>query len=644
MEINQINTAGVVRKTTQGNNSEIRKKQPESVGVQQFSSEASRASLAYGLARLSSVTKVQAPIKQEPAEPKRLNFFYFSDTHGELGSLSKLASAKEACEECCGGADKLTVLGAGDLIAGSQEKVINATVDVVNNMGMAATAMGNHERSRSNAKLDKLTDDLKPELLAINSSKEEQEVCDVRTSMICKQGDTEFILVGAQPLSPIQNPQEIADAIDKEVAGIKEERAKQGLNTDLPVIFLSHMGSDADKHVAEHSSSVNLILGGHTHNVEDNTYTGNDGRSVQVLQGGKNNQYATAITMDIAPDGKITSSAKMIDLTQDVEHICADAGKFYGTDGLSENVVKAAENAEEETTKIVANSVGEKVNVGYVPEGQGYINDGRERNYCNPVSNILADAMLEATADKGVQVSFFNAPSLKDTEIPDQTSLSNYDIIGRMLPFGGDVSVADLPVDKFYDIIESRAQTVVTDESQLVQCGGMVYSVDAQKAEARYNQSLVVMKAEDDLKKIKESGGDTTQAQKALAKAKADYSELPGCVNMIMIPNPDGGRPLKIFPKGIQKGEYEGQTIKCAMNDFLAHEERIDKDPKYNCENTKMALSDVFGKGLERVREENDGNLYVDHNDIRISIRDRKDVVVGYKLPTGFNTGYTNKA
>ena len=56
----------------------------------------------------------------------------------------------------------------------------------------------------------------------------------------------------------------------------------------------------------------------------------------------------------------------------------------------------------------------------------------------------MADAMIAATADKGVQVSFFNAPSLKDTSIPDMQNITNYDIMGRMLPFGGEVTVTGL--------------------------------------------------------------------------------------------------------------------------------------------------------------------------------------------------------
>ena len=185
--------------------------------------------MAYGLAQVSfgGVQKVSDKASKDSDCVKTLNLFYFSDTHGELTGLTKLSSAKEAAEEFCGGEGKLTVLGSGDLIAGSQANVIHATVDVVNKMGMAATAMGNHERSRSDAKLQALADDLNPEILAINASKKDKD-CSVGSAMVLKQGENEFIVIGATPLTPVQKAEDIAAAIDKQVSDIRENRKANG--------------------------------------------------------------------------------------------------------------------------------------------------------------------------------------------------------------------------------------------------------------------------------------------------------------------------------------------------------------------------------------------------------------------------------
>lgn len=611
-------------------------------GVQQFSQKTSAASLSYGLAQVSfgAVQKVSDKPAEAQNGVKTINLFYFSDTHGELTGLPKLASAKEACSEFCGG--NLTFLGAGDLIAGSQQPVINATVDVVNALGMEATAMGNHERSRSDEKLNALNENLAPEMLAINASKSEQADCQLATSKVLKQGDQEFIVVGATPLTPIQKAEDLATAIDDEVSKIKADRREQGLSENLPVVFLSHVGLAGDKTIAEKSKSVNVILGGHTHLLENTKITSESGNEVLVLQGGQNNAHAQVVKMNIAEDGTVTSDAKILDLKDDVDGICKQVGAFYGSE-VSENVLSAAKAGENVAAKAVTDNVGERNDIAYVPEGYGYTKDptisDSDRRYSNPVANIMADAMLAQTAHLGTQVSFFNSPSVKDTTIEEQKTLTNYDIMSRMMPFGGEVAVADLPIDKLYEMIEKAAQPVGTrDDSQLCQVGGMVYSVDAKKANARHTANIGVLQAEDDLKKAKANGGDIAKAEANLAQAKENYESLPKCVEKIMILNADGSE-LKINPKAIARGDYEGQTIKCATSDFFAHINGIESS-EYNFQKPGIELTKILEKGMEAVKEENDGVVGVDHNEIRISVKDEEGLVNGYPIPTGINSKY----
>lgn len=607
------------------------------------SAKTSSAVYSYGLAQINkkqteNINSIQEKSQNNDNSLKTLNIFFFSDMHGELNGLTNLAAAKEAAEKCCGGAKCLTVLGSGDLVTGSQKPVIQATIDVVNQMGMQATSLGNHERMRSNEDLLKLNQSLDAKMLAINASKDDKQSA-VIPSMICKQGDTEFIVVGAKPLSQIENPQDIPLAIDEEVNRIKENRRANGLNDNLPVIFLSHMGSYADKIAAENSETIDVILGGHSHHIEEFNYQSKNGKNVHVIQAGKNNALATVLKMEIQPDGTIYSSSHKINLKSEIQDICTQVQNFYGNSD-NETVLKAAKTAEKETSKIIENNVGSKVNIAYVPEGQGYTlyTDGyekdRERCYSNPVANILADAILAETKNLGVQAAVFNGPSVKDTAIDDKTFLTNYDIISRLIPFGGSVVVGDVPVDKLYEAIEKEAQTIFyKGGSQLAQVGGLSYSMDAEKAKARLNAYENIARAEDNLKKAQQSGKDISEAERALADAQEKYNSLPGCVEKILMLKEDGSE-LKINPKAIARGDYKGVTIKCAMSEYYAH--------KYNIEaqNTGKTIASVFEKGIKQVQKENDGNFCVDHNDVRISIKDKNGLVNGYEVSTGINTKY----
>lgn len=605
-------------------------------GIEQFSSDACRASLAYGRAQVSvnKTSKVEEQSIQKPRQGT-INLFYFSDTHGELAGLSKLASAKEACMEYCRG--QLTVLGAGDLIAGKQSNVIAATVNVVNKMGMEATAIGNHEKSRSDESLKQIADDLEPEFLAINSTQTEKEKFSILPSVVCKQGEQEFITVGLQLLSPVDNPVEIAKSVDTEVLRIKQERKSQGLSDNLPVVLLSHMGSNADKTVAENSETVNLILGGHTHHVENYTYNSKNGRSVQVLQCGANNYHAAIIKMDIDEDGKVSTSAKMLNLNDNVEEMCADLETFYDTQDVTKEAIEKAQKAEKETEKTVAGYVGAKRNIAEVPEGYGYNTDNRERNYSNPVANIMADAFLNAVKDKGVNVAFIHAPTVKDTAVPDNKMLTNYDILGRMSPFGGEICTAEISVEKLYQVFEEKAQNIHTYGSELMQCSGMTYSVNVDKAEKRHDAKIKVVFAEKELQEANNSGDKKaiSEAETKLAEARNNYNSLPGCVEKILILNPDGTE-TKINPKAIARGDFDGQTIKVATSDFLANEFLSEN----TFENTYIDINSVFEQELNKIKDDYGNVFFTDQNDVRIAIKDPKGLINGYSLDTGLNTKY----
>ena len=146
------------------------------------------------------------------------------------------------------------------------------------------------------------------------------------------------------------------------------------------------------------------------------------------------------------------------------------------------------------------------------------------------------------------------------------------------------------------------------------------------------------MQAEDDLKKAKENGGDVTKAEADLAQAQAYYDELPQCVEKILILNPDKSE-LKINPKAIARGDFDGITITCASNDFLAHKAGIDTE-EYGYQKTGKELTKVFEQELGEVRKYNEDVMHVDHNDVRISIKDKEGIVNGYPIPTGINTKY----
>ena len=63
-------------------------------------------------------------------------------------------------------------------------------------------------------------------------------------------------------------------------------------------------------------------------------------------------------------------------------------------------------------------------------------------------------------------------------------------------------------------------------------------------------------------KTAKENNGDVAKAEADLTKAQETYASLPKCVGKILILNADGTE-TKINPLAIERGDYDGMTLKC---------------------------------------------------------------------------------
>ena len=120
--------------------------------------------------------------------------------------------------------------------------------------------------------------------------------------------------------------------------------------------------------------------------------------------------------------------------------------------------------------------------------------------------------------------------------------------------------------------------------------------------------------------------------------AKEAYDALPGCVEKMLILNDDGSE-LKINPKAIARGDYNGQSIKCAMIDFLATQTLGEGV----AENTNIKVTEIFEDKMKQVSEENDGAIFIDQNDNRIAINDPNGLITGYALDTSLHTKHWYK-
>lgn len=252
-----------------------------------------------------SVTK--APEYPKPASTVETSIFYINDNHGRIGNMARIYSAKKVYDSVNSNsmADKL-VLAAGDISAGADEHIIKAANAYMNGLGVEAISDGNHEydanpdviaKSKENAKFKSLGMNLQ-----IPNGNPLEKV--IEKSFVLEKNGHKYGIIG---LAPPDLHERIRDNESRKQIGVDEfektikdvqnqvdEFNKQGINK---IILLSHCGLSKDQRMAKEISGIDVIIGGHTHDLlkgvveNENLFYSKSNEPVIITQGGKDGEY-----------------------------------------------------------------------------------------------------------------------------------------------------------------------------------------------------------------------------------------------------------------------------------------------------------------------------------------------------------------
>lgn len=235
------------------------------------------------------------------------NIFYVNDIHGRIGNMARIYSAKELFDNNNKDtqADKL-VLSAGDISAGSDPKIVKASNTYMNALGIDATADGNHEYDANPDEIAVAKKDAKFKSLGMNLEIPKGNPLDgvIQKSFVLEKNGHKYAIIG---LAPPDLHERIRDnesrkqiGVDdfsktlKDIQNVVDDYKKQGINK---VILLSHCGLTKDQQIAKETSGIDVIVGGHTHDllkgVEDgkNLLYSKDNEPVIITQAGKDGEY-----------------------------------------------------------------------------------------------------------------------------------------------------------------------------------------------------------------------------------------------------------------------------------------------------------------------------------------------------------------
>ncbi|MFI3300361.1 MAG: 5'-nucleotidase C-terminal domain-containing protein [Candidatus Gastranaerophilales bacterium] len=269
---------------------------------------------------LTKDTFVLSPTKQPSNKSVDVSLFQISDIHGKMTNMERIGAVSKRFDEMNNDKIKLK-LATGDILLGSNPNTNKVASDFMNWIGITANAIGNHELDATPEAFAKTIENANYKLLAVNCNIADDcpLVDKINKSTIEEYNGEKFGIIGAAPIDMLERvgTRESTNAIqidnlDVTIEKIQQEVDKfkeQGINK---IILLSHVGLKGDQRIAKETSGVDIILGGHTHNLikgvekDKNLFSSKTNEPVLLTQIGKDGEYVGIVNASFDKEGILT--------------------------------------------------------------------------------------------------------------------------------------------------------------------------------------------------------------------------------------------------------------------------------------------------------------------------------------------------
>lgn len=263
----------------------------------------------------------------------KTSIFYINDFHGKSINMEKTVSASRSFDfQNSSKKDVDTLkLSSGDIMVGEDVKINKASILFQNFIGINASAIGNHEHDMQ-GNVDKVLKYVKYNLLANNVKINPRSPWGriVKSSVIEEINGHKYGIIGTTPvdlftrskLGALQRDISVDDAKEtlNDIQMEADKLKQQGINK---IILLSHLGNKLEKIVATQTSGVDVILGGHSHDLVfdvkegENLFYGKNGEPVIITQAGKDGKNFGILNLEFDKDGVIKKVQNNIGNTKD---------------------------------------------------------------------------------------------------------------------------------------------------------------------------------------------------------------------------------------------------------------------------------------------------------------------------------------
>ena len=384
---------------------------------------------------------------------------YFNDLHGQTNNMLRILSGLKGDLKFSGGDN-----GIGDE---KNKAVNNAVIKFMNLAGINGSALGNHELDTKQNDFVDTVSKFNGNYFAVNLKQDLSEEDDhaelnnaLKRSAVVEVNGEKVGVVGATPidlLARVTHPsyhrdcyvEDLDDTIEeiqKEIDALKE----QGVNK---IFLLSHMGLDTDKIAAQKLDGVDVIIGGHTHELikdikeGENLLYSKSGEPVIITEAGKNGNYFGKLNLTFDKDGVIVRAQNNLGKTS-----------LFDKNMINQYIINEILGAPEE--------------VGYIKEvvapPSSLIEENAHANFMCDAMKYELDTDIAVWNNSGTR-SYFKPGVIDTRDIKD------------IAPFEDRISVADVSEKKLVDYFKHAIENTYRSQGNkpgLLAVSGMNYTVD----------------------------------------------------------------------------------------------------------------------------------------------------------------------
>lgn len=450
------------------------------------------------LARLLSTSAAITLIAGAAAAEYSLTILHTNDFHARFEPISAFDSGCSEADngegKCFGGTARL-ITAVNDARARSDNTILvdggdqfqgtlfytyykgAMAAEFMNQLGYDAMTVGNHEFDDGPEILRGFVDTVNFPVLMSNADISGEALLSgaIEKSAIIERGGERIGLIGLTP----QNTDELSspgpnvmftdpsNAVQAEVDKLEAE----GVNK---IIVLSHSGYNVDMRVAENTTGVDVIVGGHT-----NTLLGDMEGAVgpyptvvgdtRILSAYAYGKFLGELNVTFDDNGVIVEASG--------EPIIMD-GAIVEDTGVKERIAELALPLDEIRNKVVAETAG-------VLTGDRAVCRAME---CD-MGNLIADAMLARVAGQGVQIAIQNSGGIRADIDAGEVTMGE---VLTVLPFQNTLSTFEVTGAAVLEALENGASQIEDGAGRFPQVAGLTMTVDvSQPAGSRVSDVMV---------------------------------------------------------------------------------------------------------------------------------------------------------